>query len=212
MKRKTNDDEWISLSEFARRIGCAVGTVQKAITNGRIERRNGDKLIHWPTQSVNWEKNRDTSRIRNGVVRIAPNAGDPRPVIEEPSVTTSMSKAKLVTAVATAEIKKLQAGKMANTLVDKNLVEKAQFVFCRTFRDAVMNIPDRVSSEVGANMTEYIRVLVTEVLGLDAAKKILEKVDQAEVERVINISWTKESRYVLEHIRDYESNGVTGRS
>lgn len=202
--------DWITTAEFARRVGCSDNAVRKGVANGRIERRDSDKKIYWPTQSIAWNENRTDSSIRNGEYTEAPVPGSRR-AQDEPSTLTSMSKAKLVTAIATAEIKKLQAGKMANTLVDKTLVEKAQFVFCRTVRDAVMNIPDRVSSEVGAAMTEYILRVVTDALDADMASKVNDNIDQAEVVRIINLAWLKESRYVLEHIKDYEQNDVTGR-
>lgn len=211
MVNKEATEDWISMNEFARRIGCSKGAVQKGFMNGRIERRESDKKFHWPTQSVAWNKNRNVSAVRNGVYRDAPVPGESARPVEEPSSTTSMSKAKLVTAIATAEIKKLQAGKMANTLVEKSLVERAQFVFCRTIRDAIMNIPDRVSSEVGANITEYILSVVRASLGEENAKKVVANMEQSEIVRIINMAWTKESRYILEHIKDYESNEVTGR-
>lgn len=205
--------DWVSLREFSRRVGVTVSSVQKGLENGRIERRSVDKKIHWPSQSVAWNKNRDTARVRGNVFVDAPvPSGPSQPApLEDPGTANSMSKAKLINAIATAEMKKLELGRMSDTLVDKRLVEKAQFVFCRTFRDAVLNIPDRVCAEVGANITQYIEQLVTVVFGVEQASKVMTEIDLMDVERIVKDAWTKESRYVLEHIKDYQDNGVTGR-
>lgn len=239
--------EFISMTEFARRMKCTVSAVVKAINNGRIE-RCADKTIYWPTQSVAWEKNRKTSAVRGGVVRHAPkevmefihgegNSSEedypsdddedddgqvvvrkkrrpfapsfgPDPYADPEPAEGSLGSARLRKENAMAGLRELELLKESGMVVNKEMVLRARFIFCRTVRDAILNIPERVSSEVGANISQYLEALITSTVGREVADTILARLDLSDVERVVKIAWTKESRNVLSNVREFETSDI----
>lgn len=242
--------EFISMTEFAKRMGCSITAVQKAINNGRIE-RCADRTIYWPTQSVAWEKNRNESQVRNGVVRHAPaevmgfiESGGTIPDREEPDdedfsddddddgeekpyrhpfapkfgpdpyadsamVAGSLGHERLRKERSTADLKELDYAVRSGQVVNKDIVVRARYAFCRTVRDAILNIPNRVSSEVGADISRYIEHLITSTVSEDVAATIIGRIDLGDVERIVSLAWTKESRYVLENIGKFENSNIT---
>ncbi len=62
MNQTTDEHEYVSMNEFARRVGCHVETIRYAIKRGRIvttgQRKGKSILIDWNTESPKWETNR----------------------------------------------------------------------------------------------------------------------------------------------------------
>jgi len=68
-------EDWVSLREFARRIGVVPNAVQQEIESGRIERR-ADKKIHWPSQSRAFRQSAEHQRLLQAKFRKAKAEAD----------------------------------------------------------------------------------------------------------------------------------------
>jgi hypothetical protein len=92
------EEDWIGLREFARRVKVNVNAVQKGIANGRIQRRELDKKIHWPTQKKAWDGNLDPSKVRDhnatAKAKKAVNAPIAKPQVKTKAKVKSKAKQK----------------------------------------------------------------------------------------------------------------------
>jgi hypothetical protein len=201
--------DFISLREFARRKGVAIGAVQHALDSGRIARAGGGKSIDWSTQSIAWEANRDLSKVRDSeskAIRAAQaeeissgSPGDP--------VLSNLAKAKLANAAYVAKMRKLAYEREAGKLVEKEQVEAALFRFCRDSRDQILNIPDRVAASVTSNLMELVEASLKSVFSEADARKAADAISSEKVDKIVRREWDKESRQVLENLHDAKALG-----
>jgi phage terminase Nu1 subunit (DNA packaging protein) len=183
------NEDWVSLREFARRIGVTPNAVASAIKSGRIERReDGDKKIHWPSQSVAWSGDRDPSKVRENAPEDPDEEedapGDDEEEEEEDSETArAFKRAKIRKEVAIAGLKELELKTARGEVVKAAHVRGAMAQFAIDVREAVMTIPDRVASELAAELAKKLPGL-----DLETARELVHRV------------WRRESRLVLERI------------
>jgi hypothetical protein len=165
-------DDPISPGAFARRVGVDRKAVLKAVDNGRLERsvKRGSKgriTIAPAMGEREWNENRDPARVRHAgksprASTLAAQDGQserPRntktaPPTHRPSDlgggrrlrTTAHERRRLIRAQARKA--ELVAKKLAGQLVEAAAVKRAAFEAARTIRDNVLNIPDRIASEL----------------------------------------------------------------
>lgn len=181
-------DDFITQTEFAKRIGVSQQAVWKAMKNGRISKRPEDGKLNWNTEREKWYGNKDLAKVRE---HNAP-AGDDN--------SSSFNKAKLAKETFTAKLRQLEYEKEAGRLIPRDEVKISLFRFMRITRDAILSIPDRVSSELAARLVSHLKPLLVKHVGEKEANKILQDVDLQDIEKTVFRSWEKESREVLENL------------
>ncbi len=187
-------EEWISLREFAKRCKVNPNAITKALASGRISRRESDKKINWVTQSKAWNGFRDPSKVRDHDLlrHISEGAYDPAEEDEENS--ESFRAAKTRKEVATAGLKELELQEALGEVVRSAHVRSAMAQFAIDVRESIMTIPDRVASELAAEVAK----LTGNALDLETAREIIHKL------------WRRESRVALEKIGRAEESGERG--
>lgn len=181
-------DELVTQKEFARRVGVTPPAVSHALKSGRISALPSGK-INYTTEVINWFRNRDTSKVRDGSE-------------EEGSSGQPLAKAKLVKETYTAKLRQVQYEQRAKILIPKEDVAASILKYCRVVRDAVTTIPDRVSSETAASLSKYLQSVLKDSTTKAAAEKILANIKPEEIEQIIFKAWEKESRFVLENLEE----------
>lgn len=169
-----NGIEWISLREFAKRKGVNPNAVTQALENGRIQRRESDKKIHWPSQSKAWDDFRDLSKVRDE---------DPEDPEEAEEGGSAFNKAKTRKAIAEAGLKEHDLAVAHGEMIKVSHATDAMARFATDVREAVMGIPDRVASEVAADICK-----VSSGIDIETAREIVYRL------------WRRESRKALESI------------
>ena len=168
-----SSEDWVSLREFARRVGVNVAAVQQAISNGRIQRRGDDKKLHWVSQSRAWDEFRDPSKVR-----------DDEDEDESPEGGQSgFQEAKTRKEVAVAGLKELELQVALGEVVKSAHVKNAMAQFAIDVRESIMTIPDRVAAELAAEVAKQ-----GSAFDLETAREIVHRL------------WRRESRVALERI------------
>ena len=184
--------EIVSQGEFARRVGVSQPAVSKAIRNGRINALENGK-IDFTAEIHNWFANKDTSKVRDN---------DPNKNYDESSATSSISKAKLAKETYTAKLRQLEYEREAGMMVKKDDVKSSLFRFCKLVRDAIMTIPDRISAEVTSSIMKVLEKELIKNLSKEQINMIISNMDSSEIERIIHRTWDKETRGVLENLKN----------
>jgi hypothetical protein len=136
----------MSLRAYARHRGCVHSAVRKAIATGRITARP-DGRLESDLADRQWAVNTRTT-IATGHATVSP--------------------ARAVREHYEALLTKVEFEERAGRLVSKTEVQEAAFNKFRQLRDAMLNLPDRLSAAIaGEKDIEGIRnLLVTEILQL----------------------------------------------
>jgi len=182
--------ELVSMREFARRKNVHISTVEKAVKTGRIKRDGQSGKIDFEEQSKNWERNKDTSKIRDE---------QDRQSIQKPN---DLMQAKTDKEIFTAKLKELEYKKESGRLVDKQEVEFVMYKFCKIVRDNLLAIPNRISAEFAAQMITHIKPLIVEHCGNENAEKVIKEIKPKNLENIAYRVWEKESREILENLQD----------
>mgnify|MGYP001039313779 CR=1 FL=1 len=171
----------VSLRGYAKHRGVTLRAVQKAIQSGRIRPTPEGKLD--PAQAdADWERN---TGPRAGVSIAFPSppprpAPPPQAVAEPPRAELGATggldyaRARAVRENYLARLAKLEYEERLGKLLSRDEVTVAAFNRFRTFRDGVLNIPDRVSALLAA---ETDPAKVHEVLRTEIRKALLEFAD-----------------------------------
>lgn len=150
--------------------------VTSALKSGRIVRRESDKKIHWPTQSKAWKAGRDVSKVRS----------DPdEDQSDGEGAGSAFLEAKTRKEIATAGLKELELETARGELVKASHVSGVITQFAIDVRDGIMTIPDRVASELAAELSKTLK---------------LESSDYETIHEIVHRVWKRESRAVLEVI------------
>jgi hypothetical protein len=151
----------MSLTQYSRRRGCSVSTVQDAIASGRIT-RNSDGLIDEKQADQDWQDHSNLAMVRprQPYPRNPAVDGDRRRAMEaaiEPAAPEErdFSQVRLTYADArarkenfVAKLKHIELEqKLGNVLPRETVVVTIENLF-RVHRDAVLNIPNRVAAQV----------------------------------------------------------------
>lgn len=167
----------ISAAQYATHRGVSKPAVLQAIREGRLKqsvtREEGQKAYKIDPELADKEWAATTSLDRGEhnnrmMLRDAGAEGD--------AASFAASRAKRE--AYEAELARLKFEQQAGTLVDAESVKKEAFKTSRTIRDAMLNIPDRVASELSGlddafaihrRLTEEIRKVLESALGVDDA-------------------------------------------
>lgn len=170
----------VSLRAYARHRGVSLRAVQKAIGSGRIE-KSPDGRIDVAAADATWEsrtaprpgtaaQNRVASppeSLANGYVpRETSNAPQFEPRSElPPGSGIDYSRARAVRESYLARLAKIEFEERAGKLVSRDEVQIAAHNKYRIFRDAILNIPDRVAAVLAAetDSAKVHAVLVAEI-------------------------------------------------
>lgn len=159
---------FMSLREYARHRGVALNAVQKAIKAERIKTEvvGGKKKIDQVAADLAWDQNTDHSKISHANLiqkETLPNELgqelDPeleaeycRAAAEEEfdEKKFPISKSIRIERWFKAQSEKMKFEKQRGLLIEVEKVETQFFKLARITRDAMLNIPNRVSGEVAA--------------------------------------------------------------
>lgn len=156
--------EVVSIREYARRRGVTHEAVRKAIRDGRIRKTRTGKIDVVEANRA-WQNSTDPSKQRKS----ASTATPPTEAAQQFAVARAMRES------FAAQLAKLNYQQRAAILVDANQVRIKAFENARLVRDALLNIPNRISADLAAEpdplkvgnilTTEITRVLA-ELAGL----------------------------------------------
>jgi len=155
---------------LARRLGMTTTAVSKAVNTGRIK-LNADGTLPDDAEKQLIENTSPERSKREQQAKPAP--------AEAPSFLS----VKIRKEVAAAQLKEIELAREKGQLLEKEQVKESIYKYARQIRDAVLSIPERVASDLAAQ--------------LGAAYSSGKKPSDAELERIVRNSWQKESRAVL---------------
>lgn len=145
-KAATESAAPMSLRKYAERKGVVIEAVRRAIQSGRLKEsvtkdaRGFPKISDPELADREWERNTDPSKPWSRT-----SARNPADVGPSPD-TLSYNKARAVREQFAAALAKLEYEEKAGKLVNADEVKIAAFNAARKARDAMLSIPDRLSS------------------------------------------------------------------
>jgi hypothetical protein len=194
--------EPVSLRAYARHRGVSLRAVQKAIQSGRIERTPAGKIdvqtadTQWDRRTAprpliakrsgppaNLQKQGAVSAVDHGGQPPEPNripntVAEPRkepPRGDLPGASAGdYSRARAVRENYLAHMSKLDFEERSGKLIRRDEVQVAAFNRFRTFRDGMLNLPDRLAAVLAA---ESDSVKVHDILATEIRKALLEFAD-----------------------------------
>jgi len=158
----------MSLRAYAKRRGCAMSAVQKAIRTGRITTTADGKID--PAQAdAEWEQNTVPRAVAAARHRTSPSP--PRrlsaSVAPDPALAGGGNYlvARGVREGFLARLAKIQYEEKLGKLINRDEVQVERFNTNRIIRDGVLNIADRVSAQLAAETDEkkVHEILTTEL-------------------------------------------------
>jgi hypothetical protein len=194
--------EPVSLRAYARHRGVSLRAVQKAIQAGRIEKSPAGKIdvqiadTQWDTRTAprpliarqsgpprNPQKQKAVPADGEGRHSPGPNRilADPRmelPRGDLPGASgADYSRARAVRENYMARMSKLDFEERTGKLVSRDEIQVAAFNKFRTFRDGMLNLPDRLAAVLAA---ECDSAKVHELLATEIRKALLEFADDTD--------------------------------
>lgn len=163
----------LSLRQYAKHRGVSLTAIQKAIGRGRIH-PTADGRIDAEKADIEWQQNtapRPRQRTPGNPVRRS--IGDLQPSFESSS-SGGYATARAVREQFLARLAKIEFEERSGKLVSRDEVQVAAFNKFRTFRDGMLNIPDRVAAVLAAESDPH---KVHEVLTTEIRKALLEFAD-----------------------------------
>jgi hypothetical protein len=146
----------LSQRAYAKHRGVALSAVQKAISTGRISTM-ADGRIDSGVADIEWAAN---TKARPPAVRRQQGEDD-----GDAFGAAQYSKARAVREHYQARLAKIEYEERVGSLVSKDEVQVASFNKFRQFRDAMLNIPDRIAAMLAAETGEAkcYEILATEI-------------------------------------------------
>jgi hypothetical protein len=197
--------EPVSLRAYARHRGVSLRAVQKAIQAGRIERTPTGEIdvqtadTQWDRRTAprpliakrsgppqNLQKQKAVSAVDEGGQPLEPNripntVAEPRkepPRGDLPGASAGdYSRARAVRENYLAHMSKLDFEERSGKLIKRDEVQVAAFNRFRTFRDGMLNLPDRLAAVLAA---ESDSARVHDILATEIRKALLEFADDAD--------------------------------
>lgn len=163
----------VSLRQFAALVGVDYNSARVALENGRIRFVGNTRKLDFHEQLKCFQDTRTHRYIvdDNGA--------------KDVKGLTPLGKAKLRKEVAVAEQKELELAVLKDKYLEKSAVTEAVYDFARDVRDALLMIPERISSRIAAEVQTLY----------DSARDA--KTRGADIERIVNATWAEETRIVL---------------
>lgn len=169
----SSSGEFLSVRGYAKHRKCSHTAVSKAIAAGRllnaVHRKEGagrgqKVLIDPAVADSEWEQNTNPAQKRKEGTKLAPretlfDEGPlPDPVASEatgpssPSPARTQARAQAVMTSYKAQLTKLEFQQRDGSLVLVDEVELEAFRVARTIRNALLNIPERIASDLAADV------------------------------------------------------------
>lgn len=157
--------EGISMKAFGDIIGVSGNAVKKAIDSGRIpmryvSRRNGKgsyliKDVKGAREA--WGENTNHTKSHQAGMPRADTVPDPydretKADIPKSNTALTSGKARAVRETYQAKLAQLDYEEKSGKLISADKVKMAQFTQGQILREAIMNIPDRVTSSLAAEL------------------------------------------------------------
>ena len=162
----------MSLRTYAKRRGCAMSAVQKAIRTGRI-RTTANGMIAPAVADAECEQNTAPRAVAPTRHRTSPRTSPILPrrlsssVAPDPALTGGGNYlvARGVREGFLARLAKIQYEEKLGKLINRDEVAVERFNTNRIIRDGVLNIPDRVATQLAAETDEkkVHEILTTEI-------------------------------------------------
>jgi hypothetical protein len=153
----------LSLRGYAKHRGVSLKAVQKAIQSGRI-RTTADGKIDPAQADAEWERNTGPKAQKASVPSSVTRPAVPSPP-EPMAGGLDYARARAVRENYLARLAKIEFEERSGRLISRDEVQVAAFNRFRTFRDGMLNIPDRVAAVLAAE-TDAAKVhglLITEI-------------------------------------------------
>ncbi|MCC6366347.1 MAG: hypothetical protein IT165_22750 [Bryobacterales bacterium] len=140
----------VSQRAYAKHRGVSLAAVQKAIKAGRI-RTAADGKIDVAQADADWERNTGPrQQAGKAASSVPPPKPAPAPAAEPMAGGLDYARARAVRENYMARLAKIDFEERSGKLVSRDEVQVAAFNKFRTFRDGMLNIPDRVSALLAA--------------------------------------------------------------
>lgn len=186
--------EYISIGEFARRLGVSRSAVQYGIKKGRVTLKDvdGKRLIaaaagrkQWAAHTDKIASDKAKKKKKKIVVTNIPYEAPPK-FDKEGAMT--IAEADRRDKVNRAKLSDLKYKEQAKELVHVDKVQREGFLLARKTRDAVMQVPSRFAHELAVITDPHkIEIKLTKLL-----QKALQKLITTEEKRVEKIEKEKE--------------------
>lgn len=154
----------ITQAELARRLGVSQETVRKKVQKGKIHLINGKVDESIAMKEIEANSRGFSDKVREHIERTA---------VEVASTNELFLKARLENELEKGRILKLERKEKEQSLIPAEKVRESIFTQGRVVRDAMLNIPDRVSSviatmmdpaEIHAFLTKEIRMAIEDLI------------------------------------------------
>lgn len=165
----------VSQRAYAKHRGVSLAAVQKAIKAGRI-RTAADGKIDAVQADADWDRNTGPRQKAGNVSSTPPPRTGPTLAAEPMAGGLDYARARAVRENYMARLAKIDFEERSGKLVSRDEVQVAAFNKFRTFRDGMLNIPDRVAAVVAA---ESDASKVHTSLTMEIRKALLEFADAA---------------------------------
>jgi hypothetical protein len=159
----------VSLRAYARHRGVSLKAVQKAVQSGRIDKSAGGQ-IDLEAADKSWATRTAPRPAMNGSVHVMPaqtngpaqrevksrltEVNDSRIEVPQAELTPSSgldyARARAVREGYLARLAKIEFEERSGKLVSRDEVQVAAFNKYRTFREGMLNIPDRLAAVLAA--------------------------------------------------------------
>jgi len=156
----------VSLREFGRQHGVSGEAVRKAIASGRLSRSvvydaKGRPTVDPAIAASEWAAQTHPTRGGKRVAAIeepieSPIAQDDTPRPSPSGAAATFAQSRAIKEAYLARLAKLEFEEKSGVLVKADAVKNEAFKVARLVRDAMLNIPDRVSSELAADTEAFV--------------------------------------------------------
>lgn len=135
-------------------------TIRYAIKTGRLDksvlRIKNRTFINWKLADKEWEESTDNIKSEQSAGKLEEDLfgkPDPKEIIVEPengSLIPTFATSRAKSETMKAELAELDLKKKKGQLVDRGKVEKEAFALAKKVREAIMNVPSRLSAQLAA--------------------------------------------------------------
>ena len=140
----------LSFRKYAKHRGVSPEAVSRAVKSGRITTKlvDGKRLIDPALADSEWAGSTDPSKVRQNKTKSDDESSDAgfRPGGGAPSY----AQANAIYKTYAAKLAKLDFDEKSGRLIDAEKANEKGFVIARRVRDALYNIPDRISHELSS--------------------------------------------------------------
>lgn len=186
--------EFLSISEFARRLDVGRWSVQYAIKRGRVtlQNHNGKKALEWEPAKKQWAATLDktaSDKAKKAKLKSVTKIVEyvPPPKFDKSGDMTA-AEAERRDKVNRAKLSDLKFREQSKELIQKDKVQREGFLLARKTRDAVMQVPTRFAHELAVITDPHkLEMKLTKLL-----QKALQKLITTEEKRVEKIEKEKE--------------------